>query len=83
MFQVLSKYNNLLYADQRSFSAVQRRLEIKKFSFDLQSSVSCLTSTPGEFLALDALEAAQEAQILKDKLEDLIDIVKLRINNLP
>ena len=83
IFQVLSEFSNLLYADQGLFSATQRRLEIKKFSYELESSVSCLTSTPAEFLSLDSLEADQEALKLKDKLKDLIDIVDLKRSNTP
>jgi hypothetical protein len=83
IFLILSKYSNLLYADQSLFSASQRRLEIKKFAFELESSVSCLTSTPPQFLALDSLEADQEALKLKDNLQDIINIVDLRRNNLP
>ena len=83
IFQVLSKYSKLLYADQRSLSASQGRLEIKKFAFELESSVSCLTSTPSQFLALDSLEAEQEALKLKDNLQDIINIVDMLRNNLP
>ena len=83
IFQVLSKYSKLLYADQRLFSASQRRLEIKKFAFELESSVACLTSTPSQFLALDSLKADQEALKLKDNLQDIINIVDLRRNSLP
>ena len=83
IFKVLSKYSKLLYADQSSFSASQQRLEIKKFAFELESSVSCLTSTPSQFLALDSLEADQEALKLKDNLKDIINIVDLRRNCLP
>ena len=83
IFQVLSKYSSLLYEDQRPSSSVQRRLEIQKFSHDLQTSLSCLTSTPAQFLDIEALEAEEESEKLKDNLRDLINIVELRGNNVP
>ena len=81
IFQVLSKYSKLLYADQSTFSAIQRMLDIKKCAFELEASVSCLTSTPPQFLALDSLEADQEALKLIDNLQDIINIVDLWRNN--
>ena len=83
VYSVLSKYSTLLYAGPGSFTKLQRKLEIKKFSFDLESSVACLTSTPGEFESLDSLVAAQEARKLRDNIQDLVDVVQLRGNNAP
>ena len=39
--------------------------------------MSCLTSKPPQFLALDSLEADHEAIKLKDNLQDIINIVEM------
>ena len=56
---------------------------IKQLRYDLGSSMACLTSTPSQFVSLDSLQAGIEAKKLKDKLDDIIDIVVYRSNNNP
>jgi len=78
LYAVLSKYSSLIYGDPSQFSSLQRSIELRRFTFDLESSVSCLTSRPAEFLSLDSLKSDREAQKLSNDLRDIIDVVNLR-----
>ena len=56
---------------------------MEKFSYELVSSVGCLTSTPAEFVSLDSLTAAYEALKLEDGIQDLVEIVRTRGDSQP
>ena len=79
---MLSQYSSLLY-NTDPVTPTQRRIRIQQLRYQLQNSVSCLTETPQQFLAIDYLQAGQEALKLKDNLADIVDIVVNRIDDLP
>ena len=52
--------------------------KVERFRYKLEASVACLTAVPAEFPDLDILTTGIEAKRLKDRLGDLVDIVKSR-----
>ena len=52
--------------------------EVERFRYKLEASVACLTEVPDEFPDLDILTTGLEGKRLKDRLGDLVDIVKSR-----
>ena len=83
MYSVLSQYSSLLYNKPGTGTRLRRKLDTEKLSFELESSVACLTSTPAEFVSLDSLKAGYEALKLRDDIQDLVTIVRLRGNSTP
>lgn len=83
VYSVLSQYSSLLYPQPGAGTRLRRKLDTEKFSFELESSVACLTSTPAEFVSLDSLKAGYEALKLRDDIQDLVTIVRLRGNSTP
>ena len=79
VFSVLDKYSTLLYNQPGSTTSLANKLQIENFSFELKSSVSCLTSRPAQFLSLDSLTSDQDARRLGDKINDLVDMVRIRV----
>jgi len=79
VYSVLDKYSALVYTQPGTPTTLNNKLKIEEFSFELKSSVSCLTSTPAQFLSLDSLTSSQDARRLEDRVQDLVDMVRITV----
>lgn len=74
---VLSSHSNLISAPQ---GGDEEDFEMEELRFEAKESVACLTSTPKQFIGgLATLKAAGIGNELRDRLEDLLDLVELQL----
>jgi len=81
LYSVLHSYSDLLYpgSSTREEEGLRDRLRMSRFFYEAKESVSCLTSTPSQFLDLEILESPDQGRILSDRMEDLLSIIRLRL----
>ena len=75
---VLTSHSSLINAPQ---GGEEEELEMEELRFEAKEAVSCLTSTPKQFIGgLATLKAGGKGKELEDRLDDLLDLVQLQLN---
>ena len=78
---VLASHSSLISNPQ---GGEEEELELEELRFESKEAVSCLTSTPKQFNAgLATLKAGGMGKELADRLDDLLDLIQLQLNEAP